>query len=77
MNEENMSLPSDSDLVDEIKALKIENNILKNKIKSYRQIYTEKTKTEAKMRFYAEIASVALFNTVFTLIKPYVPRITY
>ena len=48
MNEENMSLPSDSDLVDEIKALKIENNILKNKIKTYRQIYTEKTKTEAK-----------------------------
>ena len=37
----------------------------------------EKTKTEAKIKFYAEIASAALFNTVFTLIKPYVPRITY
>ena len=34
MNEENMSLPSYSDLVDEIKALKIENNILKDKIKT-------------------------------------------
>ena len=34
MNEENMSLPSYSDLADEIKALKIENNILKDKIKA-------------------------------------------
>ena len=34
MNEENMSLPSYSDLADEIKALKIENNILKDKVKS-------------------------------------------
>ena len=33
MNEENMSLPSYSDLADEVKALKIE-NILKDKIKS-------------------------------------------
>ena len=34
MNEENMSLPSYSDLADEIKALKIEKNILKDKIKA-------------------------------------------
>ena len=37
----------------------------------------EKTKTDAKMRFYTGIASVALFNTIFTLIKPYIPHITY
>ena len=29
------------------------------------------------MRFYIGIASVALFNTVFTLIKPYLQNITY
>ena len=34
MNEENISLSSYSDLVDEIKALKIENNILMDKIKA-------------------------------------------
>ena len=34
MNEENMSLPLYSDLADEMKALKIENNILKGKIKT-------------------------------------------
>ena len=34
MNEENMSLPSYSDLADEIKGTKIENNILKDKIKA-------------------------------------------
>ena len=34
MNKENMSLPSNSDLSDEIKALKIENNLLKGKIKT-------------------------------------------
>ena len=33
INEGNMSLPSYSDLADEIKALKIENNILKDKMK--------------------------------------------
>ena len=33
-NEESMFLPSYSDLVDEIKALKIENNILMDKIKA-------------------------------------------
>ena len=44
-----MSLPSCSDLVDEIKTL-----------------YVEKTKTDAKMRFYTGIASAALFNTIFT-----------
>ena len=29
------------------------------------------------MRFYTGIASVALFNTTFTLMKPYIPPITY
>ena len=29
------------------------------------------------MRFYTEIASVALFTTIFTLIKPYMLQITY
>ena len=37
MNEENMSLPSYSDLADEIKVLKIEQNILKDKIKASKQ----------------------------------------
>ena len=34
MNEENMPLPSYSGLADEIKARKIENDILKDKIKA-------------------------------------------
>ena len=29
------------------------------------------------MRFYTRIAPVALFNKIFTLIKPYIPHITY
>ena len=88
MNEENMSLPSYSDLSDKIKALKIETIILKYKIKvSKRSIKVlvqrhdkftwKKIKTDAKMRFYTGIASVALFNTIFTLIRPYIPDITY
>ena len=88
MNEENMSLPSYSDLADEIKALKIENNILKDKIKASKRpvkvlvqrhdkFTWKKIKTDAKMRFYTGIASVALFNTIFTLIKPYIPHIAY
>ena len=36
MNEENMSLPSYSDLDDEIKALKIENSVSKDKITALR-----------------------------------------
>ena len=36
-----------------------------------------KIKTDAKMRFYTGIASVALFNTIFTLIKPYISHMTY
>ena len=37
MNEENMSLPSYLDLSDEIKAFKIENSILKEKIKASKE----------------------------------------
>ena len=37
----------------------------------------EKIKTDAKMRFYTGIASVTLINTLFKLIKPYIPHITY
>ena len=36
MNEENISIPSYSDLADEIKALKIENNISKEKNQSFK-----------------------------------------
>ena len=75
MNEENMSLPSYSDLADEIKALKIENNILKDKIKAskrpikvlvqrHKKFIWKKIKTDAKIRFYTGITSVALFNTI-------------
>ena len=67
MNEENMSLPLYSDLADEIKAPKIENNILKDRIKvSKRPIKVlvqrlhkftwKKIKTDAKTRFYTGIA---------------------
>ena len=62
MNKENMSLPSYSDLADEIKALKIENNILKGKIKSLKRpikvlvqrhdkFKWKNIKADAKMRF--------------------------
>ena len=77
-----------SDLADEIKALKIENNILKDKIKASKRpvkvlvqrhdkFTWKKLKTDAKMKFYTGIALGALFNTVFTLIKPYIPHMTY
>ena len=80
MNEENMPLPSYSDLADQIKAFKIENSILKDKIKASKQpikvlvqrpdkfTWKKKFKTDAKIRFYTAIASVALFNTVSILI---------
>ena len=37
----------------------------------------KKNKTDVKMRFYTGIALVALFNTIFTSIKPYIPHIKY
>ena len=76
-----------SDLADEIKALKVENNILKDKSKASKQpikvlvqqhdkFTWEKLKTDAKMKFYTGIESGASFNIVFTLIKPYIPHMT-
>ena len=80
-----MSLPSYSDLADEIKTLKIEDNILKDKIKASKQSIKilvqrhdkftwKKLKLMQNMRFYNGIVSVALFNKIFTLIKPYIPH---
>ena len=80
MNEENIFLPSYLVLADEIKAIKTENDILKDKIKSLKRpikvlvqghdkFTWKKIKTDAKMRFYAGIASVAFFNTIFPLIN--------
>ena len=37
----------------------------------------EKIKTDAKMKFYTGTASVALFNTIFTIMKLYIPHIAY
>lgn len=37
----------------------------------------KKFKADMRMSFYTGIASLALFNTRFTLIKPYIPHITY
>ena len=37
----------------------------------------KESNTDAKTRFYTGITSVALFNTIFTLIKTYKPHITY
>ena len=34
-------------------------------------------KIDTKMRFYTGIASVVLFNTIFTLIREYIPHTTY
>ena len=80
MNEENMYLSSYSDLAGEIKALKIGNNILKDKIKTSKQpikvlvqwhdeFSWGKNKTDVKMTFYTGISSVSLINTVFTSIN--------
>ena len=66
MNEENMPLPSYSDLADETKTLTIENNILKNKIETSKRpikvliqrhdkFTWKKIKVDAKMRFYTGI----------------------
>ena len=48
MNEENMSLPSYSDLADEIKVIKIENNTLKDKVKASKQPITVLVKRHDK-----------------------------
>ena len=87
MNEENKSLLSYSNLADEIKALEIKHNLLKDKNKASKPIkvlvqrhdkFTWKNiKTDAKMSCYTGILSVALFNTIFILRKPYIPHITY
>ena len=80
MNEENMYLSSYSDLAGESKALKIGNNILKDKIKTSKQpikvlvqwhdeFTWGKNKTDVKMTFYTGISSVSLINTVFTSIN--------
>ena len=88
MNEENMSRPSYSDLLDETKALKIKNNILKDKLKAskrrikvlvqgHEKFTWKKYKTDAKMTFYTGIISLAIFNTIVTLIKQYILHIMY
>ena len=88
MNEENIFLLSYLVLADEIKAIKTKNNSLKDKIKALKRpikvlvqehdkFTWKKIKTDAKMRFYTGIASVAFFNTIFPLIKPYIPHIMY
>ena len=80
MNEENMYLSSYSDLAGESKALKIGNNILKDKIKTSKQpikvlvqwhdeFTWGKNKTDVKMTLYTGISSVSLINTVFTSIN--------
>ena len=85
-NEENKSLPSYSNLADEIKALEIKHNLLKDKnkvsklklhVQRHDKFTWKNIKTDAKMSCYIGISSVALFNTIFTLFKPYIPHITY
>ena len=82
-NEESTFLPSYPDLVDEIKALKIENNIIRDKIKASKgpikvlvqqhdKFTWKKINTDPKIRFYTGIASAVLFNTNFTLSKAYI-----
>ena len=77
MNEENMSLLWSSDLAAEIKALMLENNILKDKIRTLKRqikllvqqhdnICMEKNKTNAKMRLYTGTALASLFNKIIT-----------
>ena len=88
MNEENKPLPSYSNLADEIKALEIKHNLLKDKIKASKwpikvlvqrhdKFTWKNIKTDPKMSCYIGISSVALFNKIFTLFKPYIPHITY
>ena len=40
-------------------------------------LHGKNIKIDRKMRFYTGIASVVLFNTIFTLIKEYIPNTTY
>ena len=86
MNKESMPLRSYSGLADETKALNIKNNILKEKIKDSKRpikvlvqrhvtnLHGKNIKIDRKMRFYTGIASVVLFNTIFTLIREYIPH---
>ena len=37
----------------------------------------KKFKNDKKMNFYTGISSVLLFNTLFSLLKPYLPRLSY
>ena len=36
-----------------------------------------KIKTDKKMNFYTGLSTIALFNAIFVLLKPYLPNITY
>ena len=56
---------------------KLLNDELKSLSSGTTNVHGKKIKTDVKMRFHTGIASVALFNTIFTLIKPYIPHITF
>ena len=62
MNEDNISLPSYSDLADKIKTLNIENNILKDQLKFWSSgttnLHGKNIETDAKTKFFTETASV-------------------
>ena len=47
------------------------------KVQRHDKFTWKKIKTDAKMRFYTGIEAAALSNTIFILIKPDIPNITY
>ena len=65
----------------EIEALRKENDFLHRKISSKQTAKATfsncRIKTDKKMNFYTGISSIQLFNIIFSLLSPYLPKLKY
>ena len=65
----------------EIEALRRENDFLHRKISAKQTAKATfshcKIKTDKKMNFYTGISSIPLFNIIFSLLSPYMPKLKY
>jgi hypothetical protein len=65
-------------LVDKINKLTLKCKITKRDKTVRSSVFTwRKIKSDKKMNFYSGFSSIALFNTVFVLLKPYLPKLRY
>ena len=71
LNKEKENLKGDFDeLCEEVQSLKLKKNTRK-------PFSAVSIKSDLKMKFYTGIQSVAVFNAIFLLIKPYVPKLVF